>query len=80
MEFNPDWTFIDYFVADYSENPNPICSEEDAFGTFLFRMDTTNSLMKLEEVKIYQGQISIFHILILTQWSILFNLFYGHIN
>ena len=35
MEFKRDGTFIDYFVADYSENPDPICSEEDAFfGTF----------------------------------------------
>ena len=35
MKFNENGTFTDYFVADYSANPNPICDEEDAFfGTF----------------------------------------------
>ena len=35
MSFNDDGTFTDYFVADYSDDPNPSCNEEDAFfGTF----------------------------------------------
>jgi hypothetical protein len=35
MHFNDDGTFTDYFVADYSANPNLNCNEEDAFfGTF----------------------------------------------
>ena len=35
MDFNSGGTFTDYVVADYSENPNPICSQDNAFfGTF----------------------------------------------
>ena len=35
MQFNSDGTFTDYFIADYSDNPAPICNPEDAFfGTF----------------------------------------------
>ena len=40
MQFNSDGTFTDYFVADYSDNPDPICNPEDAFfGTFSVQED-----------------------------------------
>jgi len=34
MEFREDGTFTDYFYADYSSNPNPVCPQDPMFGTF----------------------------------------------
>ena len=34
MEFREDGTFTDYFVADYSSNPNPDCPQDPMYGTF----------------------------------------------
>ncbi len=54
MHFNDDGTFTDYFVADYSTNPNLECNEEDAFlELFLFKTVIINSHMKRVVIKIF---------------------------
>lgn len=34
MEFREDGTFTDYYYADWSDTPNPVCPQDPMFGTF----------------------------------------------
>ena len=34
MEFREDGTFTDYYYADWSDMPNPVCPQDPMFGTF----------------------------------------------